>query len=401
MMTTTSGAPLAGITVIDVGQIYNGPYCSFLLAMAGARVIKVEPPAGDPLRRRSVVGGAALPFAMLNSNTDMVTLNLKSERGREIFREMVARGDAVVENYAPGTMERLGLGYEELAKVNPRLVYAAGSGYGRSGPKSRYPAMDLTVQAMTGVMSTTGFPDRPPVKAGPAIADFFGGVHLYAGLVTALYERSVTGRGRLVEVSMMEGLYPSLSSSLGLYYGTDGAVPPRTGNRHAGLAEAPYNVYPTRDGHIAIICVSDAHWVNLTRAMGRPDLGEDPGLDTLKKRVERMDEVDELVSAFTVQHDKEPLFALLNDHRVPCAPVRTLDEVVNDEHLHGRGALEWTEHPMYGRVPLMRSALRFDGQERVELRPSGELGRDNAAVYGDWLGLPAGEIEQLSREGTI
>lgn len=394
-------APLSGVTIIDVGQIYNGPYCTFLLAMAGANVIKIEPPRGDPLRRRSVVGGAALPFAMLNSNKNMVTLNLKSERGKEIFKELVSRGDAVVENYAPGTMEKLGLGYEELKKVNPSLVYAAGSGYGRSGPKSKYPAMDLTVQAMTGVMSTTGFPDRPPVKAGPAIADFFGGIHLYAGLMTALYARAVTGEGRLVEISMMEAVYPSLSSSLGLYYGSGGKAPPRTGNRHAGLAEAPYNVYPTRDGHIAIICVSDAHWVYLTEAMQRPELGQDENFDTLKKRVDLMDEVDRIVSDFTSRHDKQPLFELLNAHRVPCAPVRTLDEVVNDEHLHERGALEWIDHPMYGRIPLQRSALRFEGQEKVELRPSGELGRDNEAIYGGWLGFSKDEIAKLTGEGTI
>ena len=163
---------LSGVTVIDVGQIYNGPYCTFLMAMAGANVIKVEPPQGDPLRRRSVVGGAALPFAMLNSNKSMVSLNLKSERGKEIFREMVGRGDVVVENYAPGTMEKLGLGYEDLKTINSKLIYAAGSGYGRSGPKAKYPAMDLTVQAMAGVMSTTGFPDRPPVKAGPPFPIF-------------------------------------------------------------------------------------------------------------------------------------------------------------------------------------------------------------------------------------
>lgn len=396
----TSG-PLHGVTIVDVGQIYNGPYCTFLLAMAGARVIKVEPPRGDPLRRRTVVGGAALPFAMLNSNKDMVSLNLKSERGKEIFREMVRRSDAVVENYAPGTMDKLGLGYEDLKAFKPDLVYGAGSGYGRSGPKSRYPAMDLTVQAMTGVMSTTGFPDRPPVKAGPAIADFFGGVHLYAGLVTALYDRAVTGRGRLVEVSMMEALYPSLSSSLGLYYGSHGDIPPRTGNRHAGLAEAPYNVYPTSDGHIAIICVSDQHWINLTQAMERPDLTIDPELQTLKQRVERMDDVDALVAEFTGQRPKQELFDLLSDHRVPCAPVRTLDEVVNDAHLHERGALEWIDHPMYGRVALPRSALRFHGQEEVDIRPSGELGRDNVTVFSDWLGLSQDEVDALTEEGAI
>lgn len=400
-MTGETGNPLDGITVIDVGQIYNGPYCTFLMAMAGARVIKVEPPRGDPLRRRAVISGAALPFAMLNSNKEMVSLDLKTERGKDLFLEMVSRADVVVENYAPGTMEKLGLGYETLSAANPRLVYAAGSGYGRSGSYARYPAMDLTVQAMAGVMSTTGFPDRPPVKAGPAMADFFGGIHLYAGLVTALYERSVTGRGRLVEVSMLESVYPSLSSSLGLYYGTKGEVPPRTGNRHAGLAESPYNVYPTSDGHIAIICVSDAHWVYLTEAMGRPELGQDDRYDTLKKRIDRMDEVDEIVSAFTARHGKQHLFDLLMDHRVPCAPVRTLDEVVNDPHLHERGSLEWIDHPIYGRVALMRSPLRFQGQEKVELRPSGELGRDNVGVYGNWLGLNADEIEELKAGGVV
>ncbi|MCA0206249.1 MAG: CoA transferase [Proteobacteria bacterium] len=393
--------PLHGVTIIDVGQIYNGPYCTFLLAMAGARVIKIEPPRGDPLRRRTVVGGAALPFAMLNSNKDMVSLNLKTEQGRDLFRAMVKRADAVVENYAPGTMDKLGVGYEDLKAIKPDLVYAAGSGYGRSGPKAKYPAMDLTVQAMTAVMSTTGFPDRPPVKAGPAIADFFGGVHLYAGLVTALYDRAVTGRGRLVEVAMMEALYPSLSSSLGLYYGSHGDIPPRTGNRHAGLAEAPYNVYPTSDGHIAIICVSDQHWIQLTEAMQRPDLGEDPTLATLKQRVERMDDVDAMVADFTRQHAKQPLFDLLSEHRVPCAPVRTLDEVINDEHLHARGALEWVDHPMYGRVALPRSALRFHGQDTVDLRPSGELGRDNAAVFQDWLGLSPETYARMRDEGVI
>ncbi|WP_334191955.1 CaiB/BaiF CoA transferase family protein [Pararhodobacter sp.] len=393
--------PLHGVTIIDVGQIYNGPYCTFLLAMAGARVIKIEPPRGDPLRRRTVVGGAALPFAMLNSNKDMVSLNLKTEQGRDLFRAMVKRADAVVENYAPGTMDKLGVGYEDLKAIKPDLVYAAGSGYGRSGPKAKYPAMDLTVQAMTAVMSTTGFPDRPPVKAGPAIADFFGGVHLYAGLVTALYDRAVTGRGRLVEVAMMEALYPSLSSSLGLYYGSHGDIPPRTGNRHAGLAEAPYNVYPTSDGHIAIICVSDQHWIQLTEAMQRPDLGEDPTLATLKQRVERMDDVDAMVADFTRQHAKQPLFDLLSEHRVPCAPVRTLDEVINDEHLHARGALEWIDHPMYGRVALPRSALRFHGQDTVDLRPSGELGRDNAAVFQDWLGLSPEAYARMRDEGVV
>ena len=393
--------PLEGVTVVDLGQIYNGPYCTFLMAMAGARIIKIEARGGENLRRRGVVGGAALPFAMLNSNKTFATLNLKAARGRELLQAMVGKADVLVENFAPGAMERLGVGYDVLREINPRLVYGSGSGFGRSGPNMAYPAMDLTVQAMAGVMNVTGYPDRPPVKAGPALADFFGGVHLYGAIVTALYEREKTGVGRLAEVSMQEAVYSSLASNLGLHYSQGNSVPPRTGNRHGGLAEAPYNVYPTADGHIAIICVNEIHWQSLLKAMQREDLAADPRYLDLKHRVEHMDQIDELVSGFTSKHKKQALFDLLMRHRVPCAPVRNLDEVVNDVHMHQRRALEWVEHPMYGRVCLPNSPLRFDGVEPMALKPSGELGRDNREVYGDWLGLSVAEVAQLAREEVI
>ena len=397
----TGHYPLEGVTVVDLGQIYNGPYCTFLMAMAGAKIIKVEAKGGENLRRRGVVGGAALPFAMLNSNKTFATLNLKSERGCELLRQMVKKADVLVENFAPGAMERLGVGYESLRSINPKLVYGSGSGFGRSGPNKNYPAMDLTVQAMAGVMNVTGYPDRPPVKAGPALCDFFGGVHLYGAIMTALYEREKTGVGRLVEVSMQEAVYASLSSNLGLHHSMGNSVPPRTGNRHGGLAESPYNVYPTADGHIAIICVSETHWKALLKAMQREDLLTDTRYADLKRRVEHMDEVDELVAGFTGKHTKKALFDLLMSHRVPCAPVRDLDEVVNDEHMHARRALEWVEHPMYGRVCLPNSPLRFDGVEPMAIRPSGALGCDNEEVYGEWLGLPKVEVAKLLAEGVI
>ena len=393
--------PLEGVTVVDLGQIYNGPYCTFLMAMAGARIIKIEAQGGENLRRRSVVGGAALPFAMLNSNKTFATLNLKTERGRELLFAMVKKGDVLVENFAPGAMERLGVGYDTLRLLNPGLIYGSGSGFGRSGPNMRYPAMDLTVQAIAGIMNVTGYADRPPVKSGPAMCDFFGGVHLYGAIMTALYEREKTGVGRLVEVSMQEAVYASLASNLGLHHSMGNSVPPRTGNRHGGLAEAPYNVYPTSDGHIAIICVSELHWKALLKAMQREELLADPRFASLKLRVENMDEVDALVADFTAQHAKKALFDLLMSHRVPCAPVRDLDEVVNDEHMHARRALEWVEHPMYGRICLPNSPMRYDGVEPIALRPSGELGRDNQEVYGDWLGLPAQELTRLQADGVI
>jgi len=396
-----AGYPLQGIRVVDLSQIYNGPYCTFLMAMAGAEVIKIEPLTGEHLRRRGVVGGAALPFAMLNGNKRDVTLNLKSPRGREMLIELVKRADILVENFAPGVMERLDLGYEYLRTINPRLIYGQSSGYGRSGPNRDYPAMDLTVQAMSGVMSVTGFPDRPPVKAGPALCDFFAGIHLYGAVMTALYEREKTGTGRLVEVAMQEAVYASLSSNLGLYYGSGGDAPPRTGNRHGGMAESPYNVYPTADGYIAIICVGELHWKSLLTAMGREDLKDDPRFADLRTRVAHMEVVDDLVSAWTAKQQKQPLFEHLMKHHVPCAPVRDLAEVVNDPHMHQRGALQWQQHPELGRIPVQHSPLRFDGVELMQLTPSARLGQHNADVYGGELGLSERELELLKKEGVI
>jgi len=393
--------PLQGVRVVDLTQIYNGPYATFMMAMAGAEVIKIEPPGGEHLRRRGAVGGAALPFAMLNANKKAVTLNLKSARGRDLLLEMVRRADILVENFAPGTMERLGLGWEVLSAANPRLIYGASSGYGRTGPYRDHPAMDLTVQAMSGIMSITGYPDRPPVKTGPAIADFSAGIHLYGAIMTALYEREKTGTGRLVEVSMQDAVYATLSSSLGMLVGAEDSVPTRTGNRHSGLAESPYNVYPTREGYIAIICVGEAHWQSLAMVMGRPELIQDSRFATLKSRVANMDAVDALVAGWTAEWDKQALFELLIGHHIPCAPVRDLLEVVNDPHMHARGSLQRIDHPELGPITVPRSPLRFEGTPLTELVPSSRLGAQNDEVYGDFLGLAPGKIAELRNSGVI
>ncbi|MDO8771522.1 MAG: CoA transferase, partial [Burkholderiaceae bacterium] len=283
--------PLSGLLVLDLGQIYQGPYCGHLLSMAGATVIKVEPPTGDTVRSRRQ---SPYPLAMLNSNKQAVTLNLKNEGARQIFLKLVERADVLIENFMPGVMDKLGVGPETLLERNPRLVYGAASGYGSSGPNRDLLAMDLTIQAMSGAMSVTGFPDRPPVKAGPAICDFLGGIHLYGAIMTALYERSVTGKGRVVEVAMQDAIYPALASSLSLFYENPKANP-RTGNRHGALAMAPYNTYRAAEGYIAIICVTEAHWAGLAKAMGRVDLLADPRFATHAERCQIMDEVDGIV----------------------------------------------------------------------------------------------------------
>ena len=393
--------PLSGVTVIDLGQIYNGPYCTFMMAMAGADIIKVEPIGGENLRRRAAVGGAAVPFAMLNSNKKFVTLNLKTALGREVFLRMIGKADVLVENFSVGAMERLGFGHETLCNLNPRLVYASGSGYGRTGPMKAYPAMDIAVQAMSGLMSINGFEDRPPVKVGPAVADFFGGVHLYAAIVTALFERNTTGRGQMVEVSMMESVYASLASNLGLFYAKQGEVSGRTGNRHGGMAESPYNSYPAQDGFIAIVASSDEQWSKLLVAVGRPELVGDERYATLKARVQRMDEVDAIVEGFTRERTRDAAFSTLITAGVTCAPVRDIGEVVNDPHMLERGALEWVDHPLYGRVPLPRSPLRFSSAPLPKIEPSGEAGRDNDLVYGEWLGLGEAGVAELVRKQAI
>jgi crotonobetainyl-CoA:carnitine CoA-transferase CaiB-like acyl-CoA transferase len=381
--------PLTGLLVLDLGQIYNGPYCSFLLARAGATVIKIEPPGGENMRRRAVVGGAILPF------------DLKSEAGRDLLLDLSVKADVVVENFAPGVMDRLGVGPQALLKRNPRLVYGAGSGFGWTGPYREYPAMDLTVQAMSGVMSITGEADGPPMKAGPALCDFFGGVHLYGAIVTALFERERTGEGRFVEVAMLDAVYPSLSSALGLWYGTQGAAPARTGNRHSGLAEAPYNVYPTNDGWLALICVTDQHWQSLTTAMERVDLQSDERLGSLKGRVANMDEVDALVSAWTRRFGKEELFALLMRHRVPCAPVRELSEVTSDTHMRQRGTLQTIHHPTLGEIPLYAGPMRFEGSDEIEIEPSKALGADTDDILAELLGKSAANISALRQMGAV
>ena len=395
-----AAGPLAGITVLDLGQIYNAPYATFLLALAGARVIKVEPRWGDNLRSRGKVAGAGAPFAMLNANKEGVTLDLKHPEGAALLRRMAARVDVVIENFRPGVMDSLGLGAERLRADNPRLVYAAGSGFGSTGPYRDWPAMDLTIQAMSGVMAVTGFPESGPVKAGPAFGDFLGGIHLYGAVMTALFQRERTGEGCSVEVAMLDSVYPALMSSLGLFFGGTGDTPTRTANRHSGLAESPYNVYPTTDGHLALICVTDAHWRSLVVVMGRPDLAAREDLATRVQRVARMDEVDEIVGAWTATFPKEELAAKLRAAKVPCAPVREIGEVVVDPHLHQRGMLQEVDHPEYGRLTVPHSPLHV-GPYRAELTPSPALGQDNEAVYGQWLGLSDDEVRDLADRGII
>jgi crotonobetainyl-CoA:carnitine CoA-transferase CaiB-like acyl-CoA transferase len=401
MVGTRANLPLAGVTVIDLGQIFQGPYATLLMAKAGAFVIKIEPPRGEPGRRRADPGkSTTLPFAMLNQNKSGVTLNLKQDRGRELLFQMAERADVLLENFSPGTMDSLGVGWSRLHELNPRLIYASGTGYGLSGPDRDNLAMDMTIQAASGIMSVTGFPDGPPVKAGPTLVDFMGGVHLYAGVVTALYDRDRSGVGRLVEVAMQETVYCSLASSIDYYHRT-GEIPPRPGNRQSGMNSAPYNVFPTKDGHVAIHIVTEAHFRNLLKAMGHENLAQDPRFATNTGRVAHIEETDALVAEWTRTLGKMEVFQIAKEYRIPCAPVRNPVEVMNDPHMHERGMLEHISHPELGDIVVPATPLRLHETAKVAAGPSPTIGQHNDEIYHGWLGLSSAEIDALKESGVI
>jgi formyl-CoA transferase len=387
--------------VLDLGQIYNGPYCGLLLGFMGARVLKIEAPEGDIVRRRKR-DVEPYPLVMLNSNKESVVLDLKHPDGKALFLRLARLADVVVENFAVGVMDRLGLGWEALRRENPRLVYGVGNGFGLAGPYRDLPAMDLTIQAMSGIMNATGYADRPPVKAGPAVCDFLAGVHLFGGIMSALLHRERTGEGQLVEVAMLEAAVIALASALGVHMDGDAKVPPRTGNRHPALAMAPYNVYGTSDGYVAIFTASDRHWHSITRVLDREDLLDDPAYATTPKRAARVEEIDALVSAWTGTRTKDEVMALLTEAHVPCAPVRTAGEVANDPHLLARGYWADLEHPRRGRVRVPNSPIRLHGSEPgVAARPAPLLGQDTDRVLGELLGLDADELSALHAAGVI
>lgn len=383
-MTNQSQLPLDGLRVLDLGQIYNGAYAGFLLAQAGADVVKVEPPAGENLRSRPLTHGAWYPFVALNVGKRSVCLDLKTEDARALFLQLIAVADVVLENYAPGVMDRLGVGYEVMRAANPRLIYASSSGYGNVSQYRHRPAMDLTVQAMVGVTSVTGYPDQPPVKAGVAVADFAAGVHMYGGIVSALLRRERTGEGGTVEVAMFDAAFPSLLSSLAVALGTSDETPERTGNRHGGRGEAPYNVYVTSDGYAAIICVTDAQWRALADVIGGEQLATDPRFTTRALRVENIDELDTVIGDWAAPRRRDEVIEALLARGIPAAPVRDLREVVEDPDAAERGLLREVADPTHGPIRVFGSAIHYDGQLPPDPAPAPALGAHTEEVLREW-----------------
>lgn len=337
---------------------------------------------------------------MLNSSKQGITLNLKSDRGKELFKSLVADVDVLIENFSVGTMEGLELGYDKLSEINPELIYAQGTGFGRTGPKKDQLAMDLIIQATSGVMDVTGHPDDNPLKTGIAPGDFFGGIHLVSGVLAALYERERTGKGQRVEVGMYEAVFPSLLSQLAIQF-RDPSVPARTGNRHSAMAKAPYNVYETTDGFVAIICASDEHWRELLKEMDRQKLLDDDRFRTNVDRVEHIDEVDRIVELWTKKHDTQTVEDRLLDRSIPCSAVQTVEEVMNDPHLEARESVVEINHPEYGPIKVPGSPIKFSESSAASICPSPTKGEHNKDIYRERLGLSDEEIKQLRSENVI
>ena len=393
--------PLSGVTVLDFGQVYNGPYCGFLLAQAGARVIKIESLIGETLRARGQQSAASFAFSLLNTNKESFTLNIKSPEGQQLLKDLVPHVDVVFENFAPGTMNKYGIGSEALRAINPRLVYASSTGYGvGEGPYRDYLGMDITLQAITGVMSITGEDGGPPLKTAAAFADFIAGTHLYAAIVSALYAREHTGEGATVDISMQDCVFPTLATALGSTY-VAGEQPPRRGNRHPGQALAPYNVYEASDGHVAIICIREGHWRKLCAAMDREELATADGFSSFAERTAQIDVVDEEVNKWTRQHTREEILAKTQAAGVICAPVKNLTEVVEDPHLIARGTLKQSQHEVFGDMVQMQTPLRFKGLTPPELTPPPELGAATENVLRELLDLDDDAIQALRSNEAI
>lgn len=392
---------LDGIVVLDLSQVYNGPYCTTLLAQLGAEVIKIEPFGGEPIRWRVVGEQQTAAFDLLNGGKQSMRLDLKNPRGKDLFLRLVATADVVVENFTPGALDRLGLSYDVLAQTNERIILASGRGYGAASPRAQQRAMDLTIQAVSGVMASTGQPDQPPTKAGPAVADFFGGTHLMGAVAAALYQRTVTGRGQHVEVAMQDAVIPSLTSSIAGFLDSDGTLPERTGNRHGGLAVCPYNVYPTSDGWIAILCMTNLHWTSLCELMDRADLAADPAFESPPARVAQIDKLDEIVSTWTETASRDHLVDELQAAGVPCAPVLSLSDVMSGPLVGADGMIRPVPGPGGRQSYVFGSPLHLTDSAAVPASPAPVLGVDVEAILEQHLGLDAADVQALRDENVV
>ena len=392
--------PLDGIRVVDLSRVLAGPYASLLLADMGADVIKVEEPGhGDDTRAwPPFAGGEATYFMSVNRGKKSLTLNLKSEAGKVVLCRLVETADVLLENFRPGTLERLGFGYAAVRALNPRLVYCSISGFGESGPEAGRPGYDLIVQGESGVMDLTGFLDGPPVKVGNSIADLAAGTMAAHGIVLALFARERTGSGQKVEIAMLEVMAALLTYQGQAYFAT-GTSPRRRGNQHPSIV--PYEVFPAADGYLTVGVANNSLWGRFCRALGRPELTTDPRFDTEARRVENRDVLVPLLGTIFATAPVAEWLERLGRTGVPAGKIKSVGEVLESEHLKARGAIVSVVHPTAGPMRMVGPAIRLHGTPGEAAAPAPLLGEHTEEILAKLLGYSAGEVERFRAEGAV
>jgi formyl-CoA transferase len=408
------GKALDGVKILDMTHVQSGPSCTQLLAWLGADVVKVEAPTGDITRRqlRDIPDVDSLYFTMLNANKKSVTLNLKTDEGKRIFTEMVKRSDVLVENFGPGTVERLGFTWERLQELNPRLIYASIKGFGE-GPYTNLKAYEVVAQAMGGSMSTTGYEDGPPTATGAQIGDSGTGVHTLAAILAALYQRVGTGRGQRVNVAMQHSVLNlcrvKLRDQQRLAHGPLSEYPnedfgdevPRSGNASGGGQPGwAVRCSPGGPNDWIYVIVQPPGWKPLAGLMGRPELADDPEWATPEARLPKLGKMFQLIEEWTSQHAKWEVLEKLNAFDIPCGPILSTRELIEDESLAANEMIVTVDHPERGPFKTVGCPLKLSDSP-VEIQRSPLLGEHNDEVYGEVLGLSADEIAGLKSNGVI
>ncbi|ETK37362.1 formyl-CoA transferase [Microbispora sp. ATCC PTA-5024] len=404
---------LEGVRVLDMTHVQSGPSCTQLLAWLGADVVKLEAPTGDVTRRqlRDVPDVDSLYFTMLNCNKRSITLNMKSERGRELFTELVKSADVLVENFGPGAVDRMGFTWDRLSELNPRLVYASIKGFG-PGRYAGYKAYEVIAQAMGGSMSTTGFEDGPPLATGAQIGDSGTGVHAVAGILAALYQRTRTGRGQRVQVAMQHAVLNlcrvKLRDQQRLAHGplreypnrTFGDEVPRSGNASGGGQPGwAVRCAPGGPNDYVYVIVQPVGWRALAGIIGRPELADDPEWATPEARLSKLDKLFQLIEEWSMHQDKWAVLDRLNAEDIPCGPILSARELMEDESLREEGVVVSVEHPERGSFMTVGSPLRLSASP-VEVTASPLLGEHNQEIYAA-LGVTPGELAELKTNGVI
>jgi CoA:oxalate CoA-transferase len=393
-------APLAGVKVLDLARVLAGPLCSAMLGDLGATVTKVEMPGrGDDSRDFTPhVNGESTYFMMVNRGKRSITLDLKSERGHALLVKLIQQTDVLVENFRPGVTARLGIDYETLKAINPRLVYVSISGFGQTGPLARRAAYDHIVQAMGGIMSVTGWPDGPPTRIGDAVGDVVAGIYGSWGALAALLQRAQTGMGQHVDVAMLDSIFSlqlvSLSQMLG-----GAALPGRIGNSHP--ISAPMDAYAAADGHVVIAVANDPLFVRLSNAIGAPELLEDARFATDPDRLLNQDSLRSIIETWTSQHTVEKIVDVLEEAGVPAAPIWDIAQVAESEHAAHRGLVKVVEHPTAGSVQVVPQPVHFSARTTTDDLVAPTLGQHTDEILNRDLGLSAAQIAELRADGVV